>query len=247
MFAPTERPKAGLSFAQAAGALALGGEEVAVGEAEQGLIAVTIGGEHRETGRGGDRSGRIGSEAAPSDPGPQPRRHFLGLFGVGLGDDHGELVATLAEDRVLGPDLIAQGHADLGQQPVALEVAEALVDRLEAVEVEQDQGELARVAPVAADFLGQALVQAAVVADPGQLVTASQYPERLMAGPQAPGQQNDAGRDHGQAGRLDDGEDQGLPPGERAQRDREQQASDDRDQPRDEKAGPDRAATVRLG
>jgi hypothetical protein len=49
-------------------------------------------------------------------------------------------------------------------------MAVALVDRLEAVEIEEQEGELAAVAPVAGDFLGEALVQRPVVADPGQLV-----------------------------------------------------------------------------
>ena len=48
-----------------------------------------------------------------------------------------------------------------------------------------------RVAPVAGDFLGQALVQAAVVADAGQLVAAGQRPERVVAGAQPPRQQHD--------------------------------------------------------
>jgi len=153
----------------------------------------------------------------------------------------------LAEDRVLAPHLVAQRHPDLGQQAVALEVPEALVDRLEAVEVEQDQAELARVAPVAGDFLGQTLVQAAVVADPGQLVAAGQGPERLVAGAQAPRQQQDARGDHGQAEGLEAGEDQGLAGGEGAERQRQQQADDDRDQTRDEKAGADRRPVVEVG
>lgn len=126
-------------------------------------------------------------------------------------------------------------------------MAETLVDRLEAVEVEQDQGELAGVATVAGDFLGQALVQAAVVADPGQLITAGQRPERLVACPQPPRQQEDADRDHGQAEGLDDGEDQGLSLREGTERDGEQQAGSDRDQAGDEKAGTDREPGIGVG
>ena len=95
--------------------------------------------------------------------------------------------------------------ADLGQQPVPFEVPEALVDRLEAVEVEQDQGELARRGAVAGDLLGQALVQAAVVADPGQLVAPGQRPRAPRGSARRRrAEQHDAERDHRQADGLDD-------------------------------------------
>ena len=95
---------------------------------------------------------------------------------------------------------------------------------------------------MAGDFLGQALVQAAVVADPGQLVAAGQRPERFVAGPQPARQQQHADRDHGQADRLDQSEDEGLALEKEPSSNRQQQTGGDRDQSGDEKAGPDRAA-----
>jgi hypothetical protein len=105
---------------------------------------------------------------------------------------------------------VPQGGADLGKQAVALEVPEALVHLLEAVEVEQDDGELPRVAEVTGDFFVEALLQRPVVADAGQLVAAGERPERLVAGAQAEEQDDDTGRDRGQAGGLDQGEYQRL-------------------------------------
>ena len=55
-------------------------------------------------------------------------------------DEHRELVAAEAGHRVAGADRVAQPVGDLDQQLVAGGVAEAVVDLLEAVEVqEQDR------------------------------------------------------------------------------------------------------------
>ena len=56
-------------------------------------------------------------------------------------DDHPELVAAEAGDRVAGPEAALEPLADRDEEAVADGVAEALVDHLEAVEVEQDQGD----------------------------------------------------------------------------------------------------------
>ena len=133
-------------LARALGAVdvaALGGEQVDVGEAEQLLGGGAVGREHREAGGAGERQLLVVAEAAAGDAGAHPGGHFLRLLGVGLGDDHGELVAALAEDRVLGPDLVAQRRADSASRRSPSRWPKPLVDLLEAVEVEQDQGELA--------------------------------------------------------------------------------------------------------
>ena len=60
--------------------------------------------------------------------------------------EHGELVAAEPGDQVLLADGAAQALGDLDQQPVAGLVAEAVVDDLEVVEVEEEDGDaLARV------------------------------------------------------------------------------------------------------
>ncbi|HEX5525752.1 MAG TPA: hypothetical protein VFX44_00975 [Solirubrobacterales bacterium] len=80
----------------------------------------------------------------------------LGDFGSSLGidlrDDHGKLIAALAEDRIAAAHLLAQRTANLGQV-AAFEVPLALVDLLEAVE---DENELAATALMAGDLRRQA-------------------------------------------------------------------------------------------
>ena len=56
-----------------------------------------------------------------------------------VGDQDGELVAAEPADQVAVPDRGAQPRGDLDQQVVARLVAGDVVDRLEAVEVEQQQ------------------------------------------------------------------------------------------------------------
>ena len=74
------------------------------------------------------------SRSAAADALDEPR----GLVGVGLRREHAELVAALADDRVLVAHGRAQRVGDLAQQLVADRVAERVVDGLEAVEVEHE-------------------------------------------------------------------------------------------------------------
>ena len=57
-------------------------------------------------------------------------------------DQHDELVAAQARDRVALAQVMPQAPRDVLQQPVARLVAEAVVDVLEAVEVDEEQREL---------------------------------------------------------------------------------------------------------
>ena len=56
-------------------------------------------------------------------------------------EDDAELVAAEAGDGVAGPQAGAEPLADGREELVADRVTEALVDRLEPIEVEQDQGD----------------------------------------------------------------------------------------------------------
>ena len=69
------------------------------------------------------RAGQLGGRAAVGQPAQQ----------------HRELVAAEARQRVAAPQRAAQPVGDLAQQPVAVVVAERVVDLLEAVEVDQQQ------------------------------------------------------------------------------------------------------------
>ena len=70
------------------------------------------------------------------------RDHTVGDIGDHLGprdllDDHGELVAAEAGDGVDGAQHAAQPVGDGDEQPVAGGVAEAVVDRLEVVQIDE--------------------------------------------------------------------------------------------------------------
>ena len=68
--------------------------------------------------------------------------HALGRLVVqAAGDDEGELVAADAEGEVFGAHAAAQALRDLPEQLVAHVVAVGVVDRLELVEVEVEEGE----------------------------------------------------------------------------------------------------------
>ncbi len=68
------------------------------------------------------------------------------LRSPGLRQQHRELVATEPRDGVTYAQLAAQAGTDEVQQQVAVVMAERVVDVLEAVEVEQQDGDLAPVA-----------------------------------------------------------------------------------------------------
>ena len=85
-------------------------------------------------------------------------------------DDDGELLAAVAGGLVGRAADAAQAGAERLEHAVAGEVAVAVVDRLEVVDVEQDQPGRLGVALVPRDGGAEQLLQAAVVREPGQLV-----------------------------------------------------------------------------
>ena len=76
-----------------------------------------------------------------------PARHALGLAGVGdVFEQDRELVAAEPGDGVAGPDARLEALAERDQELVADEVAEAVVDGLEAVQVQEHDGDAELVA-----------------------------------------------------------------------------------------------------
>ena len=63
------------------------------------------------------------------------------LLGADARDEQRELVAAEARDRVALADVLLDPLGDLAQQLVADRVAERVVDDLEAVEVEEEDGQ----------------------------------------------------------------------------------------------------------
>ena len=90
--------------------------------------------------------------------------------GAGLvaGVEHDrELVAAEPRERVALPQRLLQARADLAQHLVARRVPERVVELLEAVEVDQQQGD---VAVLVLDRLGQPVEQMAAVAEAREVV-----------------------------------------------------------------------------
>ena len=95
--------------------------------------------------------------------------HQLGEGDVGSSEEHGELVAPQAADEVVGADGTGQAGTDLGQQLVAHVVADGVIDLLEPVEVDEQQGQGLARHPVG-EYGGQALVEVTPVGQAGEIV-----------------------------------------------------------------------------
>ncbi|MCY1549297.1 hypothetical protein D9M68_854580 [compost metagenome] len=90
------------------------------------------------------------------------------LFGIGAANQHGELIAAQACHVIAAAHVLAQAFGDYLQHQVAGVVAEAIVDRLEVIEVDQHQGH-AFVMPLGiGQYGGGALDQVAAVGQLGQ-------------------------------------------------------------------------------
>jgi hypothetical protein len=107
-------------------------------------------------------------------------RHRGGVELVGeVGQEHGELVAAEPRRRVRLPQAGSQAPRDPAQQPVAHGVPERVVDRLEAVEVHEQDGEPLTTPPRCGDRLGEAVVEERAVRQAGELVVRGQVPGAL--------------------------------------------------------------------
>ena len=151
---------------------ALGLVERRVGEVEQARGRVRVGRPRRDARRAVQR------EAVDRQPADQ-RAGALGdaerLVGVHVGQQDPELLAAQAADEVVrAAHRLAQLGGHLAQHLVAVRVPAGVVEELEVVEVEHDDGGRAR----RADRVLERLVEAAVVGQPGQRVALG---ERLQA------------------------------------------------------------------
>src|SRR4051812_48079636 len=95
-------------------------------------------------------------------------------------EQHGELVAAEARRGVAGADAGGEALADLEQDLVAGGVAEAVVDRLEVVEVDEDDGQADVVAAHAADGVADALGEQRAVGEAGDRVVEGLVGELLL-------------------------------------------------------------------
>ena len=90
----------------------------------------------------------------------------------GDADVRGGPILLIDADHVLGAHRIGEARRDDPQQLVAGVVAQAVVDQLEAVEIDVDEAELGALALRPAERAREAIVEIAAIAEAGQLVDA---------------------------------------------------------------------------
>ena len=109
-------------------------------------------------------------------------RRRLGLVLDLVADDR-ELVAPDARDRVARPHGAAQAAPDGDQQQIAGEVAERVVHELEAIDVDDADGDQTPRAPRPADGRAQAVEQARAVGQAGEAVVQCLVPQGVLGLP----------------------------------------------------------------
>src|SRR4051794_13688799 len=91
-----------------------------------------------------------------------------GAAAAGLGRHDAELVAPEPGDSVLFADDVVDRVGHVAEQVVAGRVAEAVVDALEAIQIDRDHREAAALTRVTSDLVGDPLVEPAAVAETGE-------------------------------------------------------------------------------
>ena len=102
------------------------------------------------------------------------------LAALRVGDDDREFVAAHAADMAVGADLVDQALGDRAKHGVALGVAEGVVDRLEAVEVEEHDRARHIAGGRGAQRLAEQLADAAAVGQAGQHVDVGEVGQPLL-------------------------------------------------------------------
>ena len=159
----------------------LGAVHGRVGVPEEGLRVLAVGRVEADPHAGRD----FGVAPGEVERGGQHVEDLLGeaddvLDAVHLRKDHGELVPAEARHRVAGPRRGPQAHGDQLEQPVPLLVPQGVVDRLETVEVEEQQSENLTVALGPRHRLVQAVQEQTAVREAGQRVVVGEVVHRLL-------------------------------------------------------------------
>src|SRR5262249_12738346 len=105
------------------------------------------------------------TKGRPLDDGADLLGDVHGALERNLRNENRELLAAYAREDVLATELGAHDRRELAQNGVAREVPEGVVLLLEVIDVEQDERELAAVAPAARNLALQCLVEVALVED----------------------------------------------------------------------------------
>src|SRR6185312_3771689 len=98
--------------------------------------------------------------------------------------DH-ELIATETGGSVDGTHGVLEAPRDLAQQIIAGPVPERVVDELEAIEVDHQQGELMRLPLGLGDCLGDAVLEQQAVRQPGEDVVRGEVAQLPVSGLEA--------------------------------------------------------------
>jgi hypothetical protein len=143
-----------------------------VGEGDELGNAVGVLGEAGGTDRHGDAHprGLVGSHGQSGDGLPEPLGQLGQLGAAYPRHEDREFLTAIAGNDVAGTHHLLQAFGDLAEDPVAAGVAIGVVDRLEVVDVEQDQAELLVAASGAIGVKAQLLLQEAAVVELGQPV-----------------------------------------------------------------------------
>ena len=122
------------------------GASAALGRVERRIgLGVELGrsepelGERRQPARERQRLGLVDAQGGLEGLGQQSSRDSAGAVKVGMGEEDGELVAADAEGAVGATQRGVEQGAEAAQDPVAVGVAAAVVDRLELVDVDEHQ------------------------------------------------------------------------------------------------------------
>ena len=170
--------------AHAVAAGLLGAVERQVGIAQQRVDVMAVAREAADAHRGRDLHLQPTDHHGAAQLGLQPAHQLAGApldVAVAVRHQHQELVAAQPCDQVVGVQRGIQALRDLHQQPVADVMAERVVDRLEAVQVDEDQRRLAAAGVQAVEALLEVARDEAAVGQAGEGV-AHRQPVRARLG-----------------------------------------------------------------
>ncbi len=119
---------------------------------------------------------------------------LLAVLGCRLGHDHRELVTTDPAGDVGRANRLAKPVGGLREDTIAREVADLVVDRLEVVEVEDDQRQLSLVAMGPRHLAAERLLEEALVEQAGERIRLGELP-RLAVAPRVLDRGDAAGRE----------------------------------------------------
>jgi hypothetical protein len=119
---------------------ALGHVHGGVGAGEQQRAVAAVVGAQRDADAGVDVQGHAVQLEGVAQHGAQGAGHVARASGVGAGQQDGELVAAHPGQEIAGPERLLEPRSDEAEQVVADAVPEAVVDLLEPVQVEHEDG-----------------------------------------------------------------------------------------------------------